>query len=147
MRWLLRPPVILGWFESLVYGLGSTGRDPEKLRAERLGYWDLSVDSRAPKAQLYGFMTGLIIWIAATFVLIFPLLGWLVLKGVPVPGFAFVLLGILPIAMLIYVGVLLSLAPIRSTSRAWVVAMSWPVELVVVLLVGLVSWLLTAGPT
>ncbi|MFD7022773.1 hypothetical protein [Promicromonospora sukumoe] len=147
MRWLLRPPVILGWFESLVSGLGGTRRDAAKLRAERLGYWDPSAGDRAPKAQLYGFVTGLIIWIAATFVLIFPLLGWLVLKGVPVPGFAFALLGILPIVMLIYVGVLLSFAPIKSTSRAWVLAMSWPVEAVAVLLVAWASWLLTTGPT
>lgn len=140
MRWLLRPPLVLGWFESLPYRLGNVGGDVEKRRAERLKYWDPDSGVRSPKAQLYGFLTGSIIWVAVTFVVAVPLLGWLIGKGAPVPGFVFGFLALLPVAMLAYIGVLLSFAPIKTTSTAWIIALSWPIEAIAMLLVGLVSW-------
>lgn len=70
-----------------------------------------------------------------------PLLGWLVRLGVPVPGFIFGFVLLLPVVMLAYLGVLIPMAPIRSRSIAWVWALSWPVEMLIALLVGAVSWL------
>lgn len=141
MRWLLRPPLVLGWFDALPYRLGATKRDEELVRAERLKYWNVTAPVRTPRAQLYGFLTGLILWLLVTFVGMMPLLGWLVRLGVPVPGFIFGFVLLLPVVMLAYLGVLIPMAPIRSRSIAWVWALSWPVEMLIALLVGAVSWL------
>lgn len=142
MNWLLRPPIILGWFEALPYRLGGMGVNPKKSGAQRLTYWDMSADIRSPKAQIYGFLTGSIIWVAATFIIVMPLLGWLVSLGAPVPAALFWMLMLLPVAMLIYVGILLPSAPTKSRSVTWLAALSWPVEAAVALLVGVVSWFL-----
>lgn len=140
MRWLFHPPLVLGWFESLPYRLGNSGRDGKKRRVDRLKYWDPGAGVRSPKAQLYGFLTGSLLWVAVTFMFLIPLLGWLVIQGVSVPALAFEMLIFFPLAMLIYVGVLLSFAPIKSTSSGWILALSWPVEVCAVLLAGLASW-------
>lgn len=139
MKWILRPPLILGWFESLPYRLGTPRRDRESVRSERLKYWDIKVAIRSPKAQLYGFLTGLILWVLVTFVGILPLLGWLIRLGAPVPGALFGAVLLLPFVMLLYIGILIPLAPIKSRSVGWIVALSWPAEMVVALMVGTVS--------
>jgi hypothetical protein len=141
MNWLLRPPIVLGGFERRIYGRSNSKSNRDALRLERLKYWDPAADYRSPKAQLYGFLTGVIIWIASTFMGAVPLLGWMIRIGVPVPAMLFEIIIFMPLAMLLYIGIMIPVAPIKSSSIGWVVALSWPVEVVIALLGGLAAWL------
>ena len=89
-------------------------------------------EPNAPKAQFLGALTSSIIWIVLTFLAIVPILGFLS-QAIPVPGAVFRAAIFAPILVMLYILAMVALAPIKSRSAGWVFALSWPMELMLML--------------
>ena len=65
-------------------------------------YWEPEFNERNPRAHLLGYLMALVSWFLLTYLVIVPFLGFVILRGIPVPGFLFLTIVIAPFMMLGY---------------------------------------------